>query len=90
MKTKSPAEIARNPPHVRIHVKRGNSQAEVSLSQITVKTDDTRMKNKLIEVNKRMQATCQQKNWGLIDNGNISNMHLNPYGLHLNKRGMLY
>ena len=67
--------------------KQENPHTDVSLSQIIVRSDDPRLLNKLAEVNKRMQDLCEQENWGLIDNSNITNMHLNPYGLHLNKRG---
>ncbi|CAB4044712.1 Furin, partial, partial [Paramuricea clavata] len=87
LKTKSPAEIIYNLKNLGNQAKQENPRTGVSLSQIIIRSDDTRLQNKLVEVNKCIQDLCEQENWGLIDNSNISNMHLNPYGLHLNKRG---
>ncbi len=87
LKTKSPAEIIHNLKNLGNQVRQENRPTDVSLSQIITRSDDTRSQNKLVEVNKCMQDLCEQENWGLIDNSNISNMHFNPYGLHLNKRG---
>ena len=86
LKTKSPAEIIYNLKNLGNQAKQENPCTDVSLSQIIIRSDDTRLQNKLVEVNKCIQDLCEQENWGLIDNSNISNMHLNPYGLHLNKR----
>ena len=87
LKTKSTAEITRNLQNLGNQVKQDNPRAEVLLSQIITRSDDTSLQNKLPEVNKCMRDICEQENWGLIDDSNITNMHLNPYGLHLNKRG---
>ena len=87
LKTKSPGEIIYNLKNLGNQAKQENPCSDVSLSQIVIRSDDTRLQNKLVEVNKCIQDLCEQENWGVIDNSNISNMHLNPYGLHLNKRG---
>ena len=82
LKTKSKTEIIENLQHPGNQVKQDHPNAVVSLSQVAIIRDDARLKSKLVKVNKCMQDLCEQENWGLIDNSNITNMHLNPYGLH--------
>ena len=82
LKTKSPAEIIYNLKNLGYQAKQESPCTDVSLSQIIIRSEDTRLQNKLVEVDKCIQDLCEQENWGLIDNINISNMHLNPYGLH--------
>ncbi len=88
LKTKSPTEIIYNLKNLGNQAKQENPRTDVSLSQIIIRSDDTRLQNKLVEV-QQMHA-CKisaNKRTGVSLNSNISNMHLNPYGLHLNKRG---
>ena len=87
LKTKSTTEIIQNVQNLGTQVKQDNPHTDISLSQIIIRRDDTSLLNKLVEVNKCIQDLCEQENWGIIDNRNITNMHLNPYGLHLNKHG---
>ncbi len=71
LKTKSPAEIIYNLKNLH-GPKPKNPRTDVSLSEIIIRSEDTRLRDKLVEVNKCMQDLCEQENWGLIDNRNVT------------------
>ena len=39
-------------------------------------------------INVKLRQTAQLRDWGFIDNSNISDMHLGRDGVHLNKAGL--
>ena len=43
--------------------------------------------NKVNTYNEKLENLCLERNWGLIKHDNITKVHLNNYGLHLNQRG---
>ena len=60
---------------------------DVSVSNIIVSTEDTKLNEKECEVNFHLKAMCKEKNLYLIDHSKkIKQSHLNRGKLHLNQK----
>ena len=65
-----------------------NNQHDVSVSNIILRTDNSKLNAKRCEVNRILSQLCQERNMYLIDNSKkIKPNHLNKGKLHLNKNG---
>ena len=61
---------------------------DASISNIILRTDNKKFRQKGQEANTHLKDMCKEKNIFLIDNTNkIKAQHLNKGKLHLNKRG---
>ena len=57
------------------------------VSSLILRTDNEHLNDKLNLVNKRLKALLVKEKINLITHNNITDLHLNRGGLHLNKRG---
>ena len=57
------------------------------VSSLILRTDNEHLNEKLNLVNKRLKALLVKEKINLITHNNITDLHLNRGGLHLNKRG---
>ena len=65
-----------------------NNQHDVSVSNIILRTDNSKLNAKWFEVNQILSEWCHERNIYLIDHSkNINPNHLNKGKLHLNKKG---
>ena len=65
-----------------------NNQHDVSVSNIILRTDNSKLNAKRCEVNRILSQLCQERNMYLIDHSKkIKPNHLNKGKLHLNKNG---
>ena len=60
---------------------------QVAVSGIIVRTDDTSMADRVRETNCMLKSLCNQNDWRFISNSNVTAVHLNYRGLHLNPSG---
>ena len=64
-----------------------NNQRDVSISNISLRTDNSKLNAKRFEVNQILSEWCHERNIYLIDHSkNINPNHLNKGKLHLNKK----
>ena len=65
-----------------------NNQHDVSVSNIILRTDNSKLNAKRYEVNRILSQLCHERNIYLIDHSKkIKPNHLNKGKLHLNKNG---
>ena len=64
-----------------------NDSNEVSISSLIVRND--KLNEKALKVNDCLKVKCSQYALGFIDNSNVTKVHLNNSGLHLNFKGTI-
>lgn len=64
-----------------------NSSAQLTISGIIYRSDETMLNNKITESNKILKKFATNRRWGFIDNSNLDSSLLNNSGLHLNNKG---
>lgn len=63
------------------------NRIELTLSEVITRNDNANLVDKVNIFNKKLDDLCTEHNWGFIKHDNITKVHLNSYGLHLNQRG---
>ena len=80
---KTPAAISDEIIELANSIKKADN--EIMISSLVVRDDA--LHDKGLQVNALLKIKCAKNNYFYIDNGNISNIHLNGSGLHLNSNG---
>ena len=60
---------------------------KVSISSLLCRSDDHSLGAKVREVNKHLSSFASQNGWKFISHSNMTSVHLNSSGLHLNYQG---
>ena len=87
LRSEEPAKcIAENLMKLALNMK--GDENDVMISSLIARSDDEDLQQKLLEVNKVLEAECKRYDLCFINNSNICpTQHLNGGGLHLNYKG---
>ena len=69
-------------------IKQDHPSAEVAISSIVHRKDESGLNTKIDQVNQQLETHCRGNNWGFIRHDNITEGCLNRGGLHLNRKGV--
>ena len=87
LQTKSPDTLITAISRLGETITQEGNGTELTLSEVITRNDNANLADKVNVFNKKLDELCTEHNWGLIKHDNITRVHLNNYGLHLNQRG---
>ena len=90
LKNSSPSEISSSISSFGQEIRKEVPNTNLVISEVIIRNDDPSLNVKISELNKNLAQVCANNNWDFITHKNILPVHLNSYGLHLNKQGSSY
>ena len=87
LRYREPKAIADGVTNLVLKIEQQCPSIQVAVSGIIIRTDDTSMANGVRETNCMLKSLCNQNGWDFISNSNVTAVHLNSRGLHLNPSG---
>ena len=90
LKNSSPSEISSSISSLGQEIRKEVPNTNLVISEVIIRNDDPSLNVKISELNKNLAQVCANNNWNFITHKNILPVHLNSYGLHLNKQGSSY
>ena len=90
LKDKSPKTICKSIADLGDQITKHYANTKLTISEIIARSDQPEMDNKVGQTNTLLAKVCSDNAWDLIKHHNIKKKHLNQYGVHLNKIGLLY
>lgn len=90
LKNSSPSEISSSISSLGQEIRKEVPNTNLVISEVIIRNDDPSLNVKISELNKNLAQVCANNNWDFITHKNILPVHLNSYGLHLNKQGSSY
>lgn len=87
LKNSSPDYIAQRIVDLGHSIVGESPTTKVTISSLTVRTDNNLLNDKAIQVNSYLSTYARQYDWPILSNSNITTSHLNASGLHLNIKG---
>ena len=90
LKSSSPSEISSSISSLGQEIRKEVPNTNLVISEVIIRNDDPSLNVKISKLNKNLAQVCANNNWDFITLKNILPVHLNSYGLHLNKQGSSY
>ena len=90
LKNSSPSEISSSISSLGQEIRKEVPNTNLVISEVIIRNDDPSLNAKISDLNKNLAQVCANNNWNFITHKNILPVHLNSYGLHLNKQGSSY
>ena len=90
LKNSSPLEILSSISSFGQEIRKEVPNTNLVISEVIIRNDDPSLNVKISELNKNLAQVCANNNWDFITHKNILPVHLNSYGLHVNKQGSSY
>ncbi|CAB4024720.1 Furin [Paramuricea clavata] len=88
LQTKSPDTLITAISRLGETITQEGNGNELTLSEVITRNDNANLADKVNVFNKKLDELCTEHNCrGLIKHDNITKVHLNNYGLHLNQKG---
>ena len=90
LKQSSPRQISTSIANLGQENQKSVPTTKLIISEVIIRNDDPQISAKVkLEVNSKLLQVCKNNKWEHISHKNIVEKHLNPYGVHLNKQGII-
>ena len=87
LKERAPKEIVRDIMALKDFIVKNSPQTNVTISELTLRTDDKKINNKVKILNVLLKRACINSKLSAIGHADIDNQFVNQSGVHLNKKG---